>query len=160
MHARIQRIEFEQAEQRRDRQVRQPVEAAGVFLAHVGGFLEQRHGAEREHQQREPRGAQQDQPGYKADQRSNAGGQEEARDRLGPDAVMRQQTDGIGASAEERGMAERHDTGIAEREIEREREQDRHQQIGAEAKIIREREIEGDREDPGQGLPRRARDGG
>ena len=66
LHARIERIELEQAEQRRDRQVRQTVEAAGVFLAHVGGFLEQRHGAEREHQQRQAGRAQKDQPGREA----------------------------------------------------------------------------------------------
>ena len=73
LHARIERVEFEQPEQRRDRQVRQPVEAAGVFLAHVGGFFEQRHGAEREHQQRQAGGAQQDEAGRKADQRGDAG---------------------------------------------------------------------------------------
>ncbi len=66
---------------------------------------------------------------------------------------MRQHSHGVGAGAEERGMAERDDAGIAERQVEREREQDRHQQIGAEPEVVREREIEREREDPGQGLP-------
>ena len=39
----------------------EPVEAAGIVVAHVGRLLEQRHGAEREHQQREAGGAQQHQ---------------------------------------------------------------------------------------------------
>ena len=125
LHARIERIEFEQAEQRRNRQVRQPVEAAGVFLAHVGGFFEQRHGAEREHQQRQAGGAQQDQAGREPDQRGDTGADSKAANRLVPDPVMRQHSDRVGAGAEERGMAERDDAGIAEREIEREREQDR-----------------------------------
>ena len=73
---------------------------------------------------------------------------------------MRQHPDRVGAGAEEGGMAERDDAGIAEREIEREREQDGHQEIGAEAEIVREREIERERQDPGQRLPARARDGG
>src|SRR5262245_1711115 len=66
---------------------------------------------------------------------------------------MCQQADGVGAGAEEGGMAERDDAGIAEREIEREREQERHQQGGAEAVMVREREIEGDCKDAGQRFP-------
>ena len=67
--------------------------------------------------------------------------------------MKRQQSDRIGAGAEERRMAERDDAGIAEREIEREREQDRDQQLGAEAEIVGKGEVDAEREDPGQRLP-------
>ena len=75
-------------------------------------------------------------------------GEQQARDRLGPDAVEGQQPDRVGAGAEEGRVAERDDAGIAEREIERKREQDRDQQLGAEAEIVREREIERERQRP------------
>ena len=68
-------------------------------------------------------------------------------------AVIGEHPDRIGAGAEERGVAERDDARIAEREIERERKQDRHQQLGAEAEIVRKREVARDGEDPGQRLP-------
>ena len=85
--------------------------------------------------------------------RCRQAGEHEARDRLAPQAVKRQQSDGIGAGAEERRMAERDDAGIAEREIEREREQDRDQKLGAEAQIVGKDEIDAERDDPGQRLP-------
>ncbi len=43
-------------------------------------------------------------------------------DRLAPAEPRDQQSDGIGADAEEGGVPERHDAGIAEDQIERERE--------------------------------------
>ncbi len=67
--------------------------------------------------------------------------------------MEREQPDRIGAGAEERGVAERDDPGITEREIERQREQDRHQQLGAEAQMVGKGEIAGEREQPGKRLP-------
>ena len=55
--------------------------------------------------------------------------------------MKRQEPDGIGAGAEEGRMAERNDAGVAQREIKREREQDRDQELGTEAEIRREGEI-------------------
>ena len=52
---------------------------------------------------------------------ASRGGDDKARDRLGPDFILRQHADGIGAGAEERGVTERDDAGVAEREIERDR---------------------------------------
>ena len=64
-----------------------------------------------------------------------------------------QQPDRIGSAAEECRMAERDDAGVAEREIERKREQDRDQKLGAEAEIIGKGEIKADGGEPGQRLP-------
>ena len=100
-------------------------------------------------------------PERQPDCRRHARRQDQAGDRLVPDAVIGQHPDRVGAGAEERGVAERDDAGIAEREIEREREQDRDQQLGAEAEIAREDEVEGERQDPGDRLPQpEAGDGG
>ena len=52
-------------------------------------------------------------------------GDQQRQHRLGDDAVLGQQPGAIGADAEERGVAERDDAGIAEDQVEREREQRR-----------------------------------
>ena len=67
--------------------------------------------------------------------------------------MLGEHSHGVGAGAEERGMTKGDDPGIAEREIEREREEDRDQQLRAESEIVRECEIEGEGEDPGDRLP-------
>jgi hypothetical protein len=67
--------------------------------------------------------------------------------------VLGQHPDRIGARTEKGGVAERHDAGIAEREIERQREQDHSQQLDAEAEIAREHKVEGKQQDPRDGLP-------
>ena len=66
---------------------------------------------------------------------------------------MRQHADRVGAGAEERGMAQRDDARIAQRKIERDREQHRDEQFGAEAEMAREREVERQRQQPRQRLP-------
>ena len=68
--------------------------------------------------------------------------------------VLGQHAHGVGARAEERGMAEGHDAGVAEDEVEREGEEDRDQEFGAEAEMAGEGEIEAEGEDPGDRLPR------
>ena len=60
------------------------------------------------------------------------------RQRLVPAPVHGQHADGIGAGAEERGMAERDDAGVAEHQVERQREQDRDQHLRAEREVVRE----------------------
>ena len=92
-------------------------------------------------------------PERKTDDRRDDRTGDQAGDRLVPDAVIGQHSDGVGAGPEERGMTERDDAGIAERKLEREREQDHHQQVGAEPEIAWEQEVEGDRQDPGDRLP-------
>src|SRR5262245_30311414 len=55
-------------------------------------------------------------------------------DRVGRD-VDREQTGRVGAETEEGGMSKGHDARIAKCEVEREREQDPDQDLGAEAEI-------------------------
>ena len=150
---RKQRAELEDSEQRRDRHVVEAVEAAGVGRSEIGRLLEQRHRAERQHQECQAGGAQQHQAGGEADRRRGRRREQQARDRLVPDAVLGQHADRVGAGAEERGVAERDDAGIAEREVEREREQDHGEQLGAEAEMPRKDEVEGEQQDPGDRLP-------
>ena len=133
-----QRIELEDAEDRIDRDGVEPVIAAGPFLAEIGGLFQQQHDAQRQHQQRQAGGAQQDQSGNQAEDRRHHSRDQKTADRLGPDAVMRQHSDGIGADPEKRGMAQRDDAGIAEHQIERQREQHHHQHLVAEAEMARE----------------------
>ena len=80
-------------------------------------------------------------------------GREEAADRLAP-AIGGEDAGRIGAGAEERGMPERDDAGIAQHQIEREREQDGGEDLRAQRQIVRKHEIGRDRQQPGQGLER------
>ena len=77
----------------------------------------------------------------------------QAADRLAP-AVRRENAGGIGAGAEERGMAQRDDAGIAQHQIGRQREQDRRQDLRAQRQIARESTIGRDRRGPGQRFER------
>ena len=61
----------------------------------------------------------------KAERHGDEAGRDQRDHRLGDDAVQGQQPGAIGADAEERGMSERDDAGIAEDQIERQREQRR-----------------------------------
>ena len=63
-----------------------------------------------------------------------------------------QQSRRIGAEAEIGGMAERNDSGVAENEVEREREQNHDQRLAAENHLVRENEKRRNRGDPGQRL--------
>ena len=71
-----------------------------------------------------------------------------------PQPLAREHARGIGADAEERGVAQRDDAGIAEHEIDRQREQDDGQDLRAEREIVGKHEEGGDRRDPGQRLER------
>ena len=88
-----------------------------------------------------------------ANDRRYQGGEQEAGNGLSPQAMIGQHADGIGAGTEERRVAERDNAGVAEREIERQREQNGDQQFGAEAEIAWENEIAADCDEPGKELP-------
>ena len=160
LRVRIERIELEHAEQRRDRQAVEPVEAAGVFRRHVGRPLPAAPIVQSVSiSSVRPVVRSSTRPEASPTSAATDRREDQAGDRLGPDAVLGQHPDRIGAGAEEGGVAERDDAGIAEREIEREREQDRDQQIGAEAEIAREREIERERAGPRAAAPTSAAGG-
>ena len=56
-------------------------------------------------------------------------------DRVGRD-MDREQSGRVGAQTEKAGMSQGQDAGIAERQVERHREQDPNQDLGAEAQVI------------------------
>ena len=149
----IQRVELEPAEDRIDRHGIEAVIAAGPFLAEIGGLLQQQHEAQRQHQQRQAGGAQQYQSRRQTENRRDHGRDQQAAQRLGPYAVMRQHPDRIGSDPEKRRMAERDDAGIAQHQIERQREQHHHQHLVAEAEMARKHIKEADRENPRNRFP-------
>ena len=76
----------------------------------------------------------------------------ELQKRIGDPGVRAERARGIGAEAEERAVAERDDAGVAEDQVERQREQDEDQHARAEREIARHEEKERDRQDPRQPL--------
>ncbi len=80
-------------------------------------------------------------------------GQNQARDWLVPDAVLGQHAHRVRADAEERGVAEGHDPGVAEHEVEGQSEENGDQQLGSESQMIREDEVQCDGQHPRDGLP-------
>src|SRR5204862_1200181 len=78
--------------------------------------------AERHHRQRQVAAAQDEDARDEAEQRARRDRDDQADDRIGHH-VLREQRRRVRAEAEEGGVAERDDAGIAEDEIERDREQ-------------------------------------
>ena len=99
------------------------VGAAGELRDLVGDLAHDERDAERHHQPREIGAAQDQKAGGEAEHGGAQAGHQERKHRLGHDAVLGQERAGIGAQTEERGMTQRYDPGIAENEVEREREQ-------------------------------------
>ena len=118
-------VEREGAERRADRphdDALQAVGAAGQPVELVGELVQDQGDAERDHQAGQVGAAQDEKAGQEAEQRRRAdrGGHAEpgiGRQQLGA------QGRAVRAEAEERGVAERHDAGVAEDQVEREREQ-------------------------------------
>ena len=115
-------------------------------MREVGHLLEQRHGGQREHEQGQAAGAQQHQARGEPDGRRHHRRDDQARDRLVPPPMLGQHAHRIGPGSEERGVPERHDSGIPEHEVEGERKQDRDQELGAESEMLREGEVQRDRD--------------
>ena len=99
------------------------VGAAGELRNLVGDLAHDERDAERHHQAREIGAAQDQKAGGESEHGGAQAGHQQRKHRLGDDAVLGQERAGIGAQTEEGGMAERDDAGIAENEVEREREQ-------------------------------------
>jgi colicin import membrane protein len=108
--------------ERPHRDALQAVGAAGEPVELVGELVEDRGDAERHHQPRQVAAAQDEGARREAEQRARRDRDDEADERVGHH-VLREQRRGVGAEAEERGVAERDDAGVAEDEVERDREQ-------------------------------------
>ena len=141
-------IEPEQAEQRPHPHALQAVGAAGEPARAVGGLEQQEPEAERDHDQRQMAEARDDE----AHQHSRAGPRQCPRsskpgERLAP-AALGDEARGVGAEAEERGVAERDDAGVAEDQIERQREQRGDRDLARQHQIVRRHHERQQRREP------------
>ena len=100
----------------------QAVDAAGVLGELVRGLEQHQRHAHRHHQAREVRAAQHEEARHVARERGDGDRHGEPQQRVA-EAVLGEQPRGVRADAEERRVAERDDAGVAQDEVEREREQ-------------------------------------
>ena len=110
----------------------QAVHAAGQPAGAVGELRQQQAEAEREHDQGEMPEAADDETRGIADDARRRAGDDEPGQWLAP-AIFRQQAGGVGADAEEGGVPQRDDAGIAEDQIQRQCEQRRRWRSGSRA---------------------------
>ncbi len=137
-------IEREESEHRPDRIAGEPVIAAGDRSRDRRQLAE--HGGDRQgqHDQGQPAHAQDDGTGDKTEDAGGGHADQEAGDRLGAE-VERIECGGIGAGSEEGRMAQGLDAGEAERQVERQREDDHDDHLGRERQIVAGGQICGDR---------------
>ena len=141
-------IELEHAEDRIDLDALQPVIAAGKAACLIGVLEQNRHDRQRQHQKRHAGRVQNHRTGDQPEQRRNRDRREVTQDRVGRD-VNRKQAGRVGANPKECRLPERHDAGVTEREIKRERKQDPDQNLGAEAEIATGHVEEDNNDGPG-----------
>ena len=152
-------VETEQAEDRLHGDALQAVGAAGEPAILVGEFAEHEGDAERHHDARQVRAAQHEEARHEADRARDKPRGDQRQHRLIDDLVLGEQRRRIGADAEERGVAERDDAGIAEDEIEREREQRQDRDLGQNEMLAGKQPDRGESRDPEddfQRMPARA----
>ena len=117
----------------------QAVGAAGQPVELVGELVEDRGDAERHHQPRQVAAAQDEDARRQAEQRARGDRDDEADDRIGHH-VLGEQRRRVRAEAEERGVAERDDAGVAEDEVERDREQGDDRDLVEEQRLRRQQQ--------------------
>ena len=123
-------IELEQAKDRRDDDALKPVRAAGNVGNLVGDLAHDQRHPEGHHQPREVGPAQDEEARREAENRGAKPRQDKREHRLVDDAVLGQERGQIGSETEKGGMPKRDDAGIAENEVEREREQGKPSDFG------------------------------
>ena len=84
----------------------------------------------------------------KAERHRGAAGDQQSQHRLVDDLMLGQQRGSVGAEAEKRRVAERDDAGIAEDQIEREREQSEPGDLGEDEMLVRQQPDRGKGDDP------------
>ena len=90
----------------------------------------------------------------KSEHHGDKAGRDQRNHGLIDDAMQRHQPGGIGADAEEGGVAERDDAGIAQDQVEREREQGQPNNISHDQVARRKQERAGQRQHPEHNLAR------
>ena len=146
-------VEAEIVEDRPHLHALQAVGAAGEPARAVRRLVQQQAHAERDHDQGEMAEARDDEARSVADDPGHRRADQQPGDRLAP-AGLRDEAGRIGPEPEERRMAERHDPGIAQNEIEREREQRRDGDLAREHEVVREQPERQQRGEPEHDLDR------
>ena len=131
----------------------EPVDAAGDERGLVGGLVNHEADAERHHEPRQIGAAHDEEAHREAGERRGCRGGEKSAERLAP-SVDGKQSGRIRADAEERGVTERYDAGVAEDQVERDGEESHDQDLAAEHEITRKREVRRDRQQPERDLER------
>ena len=116
-------VEAKEPEHRRNVHALEPVGAAGDAGKLVGDLAQHQRDAKGHHQAGQIGAAQHQEARDEADDRRQCAGDQKRQHGLGDEPVFRKQPRCISTDAEKRGLTERNDPGIAEDEIEREREQ-------------------------------------
>src|SRR5262249_24369314 len=141
-------IELEHTENGTDDDTLKAVGAAGDVRYLVGDLAHDERHAERHHQPREVGSAQNEKARRKSEHgRANAGLNKREHRRV-DDTVLGQQRGQIGTQTEEGRVSQRYDAGIAENEIEREREQGKPSGLGEDQMPPRHQEEAGQRRQP------------
>ena len=143
----------EQAEKLPHRHAGEAVDATGDERRLVRGLEQHQSDAERHHQPCEILPPDDEEADGESRQRRHGRGGDEARQRLAP-AVHGKQAGRIGAETEEGRVAQRDDAGVAEDEVERNREQSGDQDLAAEHQMTGQRKVRGDRDQPERELDR------
>ncbi len=140
-------IELEVAEDRLHHDALQAVGPAGD-LEPVRDLAQHQRDAERHHQARQVGAAQHEEARDEAERGRRKSGDEQRQHRLLDHPVLRENPRHIGAEAEERRMSERHDAGVAENKIERDREQTEDRDLGKDQVLARQQEDRGGGREP------------
>ncbi|OIQ65525.1 hypothetical protein GALL_529160 [mine drainage metagenome] len=145
-------IKSKKAEDRRHLDALQPIGAAGDVGKALGQRLQQQRDPQRHHQAGQVDTPDHQEAGEEADRHGGETRDHQRRQGLRDDAVQREQPGAIGADAEEGRVAERNDTGIAEDQIERQREQREPHDVGHDQKAGGKQERAGERQNPERNL--------
>ncbi len=126
----------------------QAVGAAGDVRETLGERFQQQRDAERHHQACQIGAADHEEAGEETQHSRNQASGDQRQHRLADDAMQGQQPGAIGADAEEGGMPERDDAGIAEDQVERQRKQREPHDVRHDQIARRKDEGAGDDEEP------------
>ena len=153
IRGRADHVEAEQAEHRLHLDALQAVGAAGPTRQLVGRLEHHQADADGHHQTRQVGAAQHEKAGDEARQRREDERGDEADDRIG-NAVLGEQARAVRTDAEERGVAERDDAGVAEDQVEREREQGDDRDLAQQQMVLGKDEVGDHRQQPERDLGR------
>ncbi len=147
-------VEAEEPEQRLHLDALQAVRAAGEPGVAVGELAQHEGDAERDHDAGEIGAAQDEEAGREPEQHGGGTRREQSRERLGDDGVLGEEPRRVGAEAEEGGVPQRDDAGIAQDQIEREGEKAEDGDLGQDEVLAGQQVDGGERGEPEDHLER------